>query len=518
MASRSSKSGPTPARKNHLSATIETLYQEHGYIISLLDGLEQQTLKLKSGKIPDYQLLLESIDYLTHFPDRYHHPREDLLFAGLLKQNKTFASHMERLQREHVTLRLHNNRLFAELNAAVEGAPVDRPALMRKLQRYIKGYRQHIAYESSEIFPQAKGSLSAAQLGELDQRTRYLDDPLFGDTISRRYHRLGRVLNLRAATLRDEVLGREFSALESVLENLTKVSDMVPPIPSIPSVFRRASATPSWQARAMNIFTRTVMKPALRFGSLESLRAISVHADELGDKNFPSYTKVDPVEGAADNLPGNAWVTTMAGIGSPSDAEKLESPFSHGMKKAFDYLSELLIAQEKAKGIEISKIDYVCPGEIGPWSTMATLLTAAQIGRSVIDADGGGRAYPNLAMTAYAGANVSVNPMTLANDQPEFFPNGTVNTESVTAGFQVQTEDVVESCSRYLLSAPQFNGVAGFSTWAMDVTKFMMEGMAVGQMVTNREERVQRLLNYLGDRLEEIFMEGESGAIGRHST
>ena len=65
-----------------------------------------------------------------------------------------------------------------------------------------------------------------------------------------------------------------------------------------------------------------------------------------------------------------------------------------------------------------------------------------------------------------------------------------------------------------------------FSDWAdrgerfllaMDVTKFLMEGMAVGQMVTNREERVQRLLNYLGDRLEEIFKEGSSGAIGRHS-
>ncbi len=65
-----------------------------------------------------------------------------------------------------------------------------------------------------------------------------------------------------------------------------------------------------------------------------------------------------------------------------------------------------------------------------------------------------------------------------------------------------------------------------FSEWAdtgerfllaMDVTKFLMEGMAVGQMVTNREERVTRLMNYLGDRLEEIFEEGGSSAIGRHS-
>lgn len=53
---------------------------------------------------------------------------------------------------------------------------------------------------------------------------------------------------------------------------------------------------------------------------------------------------------------------------------------------------------------------------------------------------------------------------------------------------------------------------------AMDVTKFMMEGLAVGQLVVNREERVNRLLDYLADRLEEIFEEGTSGAIGRHSS
>jgi AcrR family transcriptional regulator len=52
---------------------------------------------------------------------------------------------------------------------------------------------------------------------------------------------------------------------------------------------------------------------------------------------------------------------------------------------------------------------------------------------------------------------------------------------------------------------------------AMDVTKFMMEGMAVGQIVGNREQRVNRLLDYLSDRLEEIFEQGEASAIGRHS-
>lgn len=52
---------------------------------------------------------------------------------------------------------------------------------------------------------------------------------------------------------------------------------------------------------------------------------------------------------------------------------------------------------------------------------------------------------------------------------------------------------------------------------AMDISKFMMEGMAVGQIVNNREARVQHLLDYLADRLEEIFKEAGPSAAGRHS-
>ena len=295
MANKNSTARPPARRKSHLSNIIDRLYSEHRYILSLLDGLGQQALKLKPGKVPDYQLLLESVDYLTHYPDQYHHPREDLLFAGMLKQDAAFSKHMERLQREHASLRQYNNQLFAELSAVAEGAPVDRPELLLKLQRYIKGYRQHIAYESGEIFPNAKGSLRQAQLRKLDERTRYVNDPLFGDSISRRYHRLGRDLNLRAATLRDNVLAKEFSALETALQNLTRVSDMLPRIPSIPNIFRLTSARPSWQARMMNTCTRVVMKPVMRHGSLESLRAITVRADEQGERSLPPDLKTESV-------------------------------------------------------------------------------------------------------------------------------------------------------------------------------------------------------------------------------
>lgn len=53
---------------------------------------------------------------------------------------------------------------------------------------------------------------------------------------------------------------------------------------------------------------------------------------------------------------------------------------------------------------------------------------------------------------------------------------------------------------------------------AMDVTKFLMEGMAVGQWGQDRDQRVSRLLDYLADRLEEIFADNGPTAITQHSS
>lgn len=80
----------------------------------------------------------------------------------------------------------------------------------------------------------------------------------------------------------------------------------------------------------------------------------------------------------------------------------------------------------------------------------------------------------------------------------------------------VQFDKHVQECNSELFSEWQDRGDRFLL--AMDVTKFMMEGMAVGQLVVNRQARVNRLMDYLADRLEEIFEEGESGAIGRHSS
>ena len=76
-------------------------------------------------------------------------------------------------------------------------------------------------------------------------------------------------------------------------------------------------------------------------------------------------------------------------------------------------------------------------------------------------------------------------------------------------------EEHVQESNRELFS--EWNDRGERYLLAMDVTKFLMEGMALSQMTTNRKQRVRRMIDYLADRLKEIFEEGAGSAISRHT-
>ncbi len=285
-----------------LAGIIETLYSEHAYLGALLDRLEPEAEKLKPGKVPDYALLLEIVDYLTHYPDQYHHPREDLLFGSLLRNDAAFEDRLGRLRREHETLHRYNDELFDELSDIARGRPADRPRLLRNLGRYVDGYRRHMEYESREIFPHARGTLTPEELGELDAKTRYIDDPIFGAELQRRYHRLGRKLRSTVGGIESELIAGEIDAIGSIIERVSELIDSMTERrgswdASLASFVRdRAlrvrsalglAPRPSWQARVMNACTRVMMKPLMRFGSVESMRSMSGRLDEQQARRLP---------------------------------------------------------------------------------------------------------------------------------------------------------------------------------------------------------------------------------------
>ncbi len=232
-----------------MSDTLDTLYSEHRYLSTLLDILETESARLKPRKVPDYHLLLDIIDYLTHYPDVYHHPREDLLFTTMVDRDDEFEPLLERLEREHRTLKQYNHELFNELTAVVAGRAADRPLMLRSIERYIDAYRQHMDYESREIFPRAKGVLSAADQRKLAKKTQAIDDPLFGGEIQYQYQRVGRNLQARMELAGQDMLANEFEAIQSSIGRLSRLANTLEDLKN--TVTRRSSE--SWQEQKETI-------------------------------------------------------------------------------------------------------------------------------------------------------------------------------------------------------------------------------------------------------------------------
>lgn len=180
--------------------TTPTAYwhAEHVNFVRLLDLLEQQVEAFRKDAHPDYELMLDICEYLQHFPDRFHHPREDVAFALLARKDPKLAEQVERLRHEHRIIAWVGKQFMSLLSACVDGSLVGRAEVEACASMYLVYYRQHLAEEEREILPAAAKMLTPADWAEVGVAVPSARDPLFGDDFTERYRDLRRLIELRA--------------------------------------------------------------------------------------------------------------------------------------------------------------------------------------------------------------------------------------------------------------------------------------------------------------------------------
>ena len=80
---------------------IERLSQEHRNIEKLLAILERELEVFNHGDRPDLKVIRAVISYFEPYPEVYHHPQEDLVFAKLEIRDPAAAAKVGDLAREH---------------------------------------------------------------------------------------------------------------------------------------------------------------------------------------------------------------------------------------------------------------------------------------------------------------------------------------------------------------------------------------------------------------------------------
>lgn len=250
------------------------------------------------------------------------------------------------------------------------------------------------------------------------------------------------------------------------------------------------------------------MKPQKTFFNRQDLQDILFGAVLLGSggggsiengkqliKKFAPHPQVEYIEPA--NVEKFKYMPVLAGLGSPDAFEKHD--FSRSPKIVFEAL-------EQAKQRSFS---YTVPVETGAIAHLTAMLVAVQKGIAVVDGDGGGRAFPSLAMASFAeskaGSNktaVPISPVVIATER-EVEQGGT------EVQFNQNDPADVDDLGRAVISTQEFEDVAAIACFAMDgetmqktivpntLTRARNVGRLIREAVQNKKNPVADVLSYL---------------------
>ena len=181
-----------------MAEPITAWHADHVNFARLLDLLERELAAFHAGEQPDYAVMLDIVHYLRHYPDRFHHPREDVAFARLVERDPALELQLARRLQEHRVIAAAGERLLEVLEGAAEGALIERSAVEAAAATYLVYYRHHLAAEEQEVIPRAAQLLTPGDWAAVAAAAPGGFDPLFGEASEARYRELRRQIALEA--------------------------------------------------------------------------------------------------------------------------------------------------------------------------------------------------------------------------------------------------------------------------------------------------------------------------------
>ncbi len=141
---------------------------------------------MEQGEEPQYPVMLDILLYMTHHPDLFHHPREELMFARICQRLEQPSELIEQLREEHRINGQRSLKLLDMLRAVVNGSLVSQEELGEACHEYVRGQRLHIAREESGLYRLAEAHLTEEDWESLDVDAEKRANP-FADKLRRRY-------------------------------------------------------------------------------------------------------------------------------------------------------------------------------------------------------------------------------------------------------------------------------------------------------------------------------------------
>lgn len=169
---------------------LDLLQQDHRNISKLLDIFEKQITIMQGGDNPDYRMMQDIMHYMGHYPNEFHHPREEQLYEKIKNRSMEIKSLVSRIDNEHITMGKLTDCIKDRLTEIFNGSIVPTSTIYELSKEFLDIYRKHIEFEERDMFPLIRESLTEQDWMEINASVSNIDDPLFGKTVEDFYQYL----------------------------------------------------------------------------------------------------------------------------------------------------------------------------------------------------------------------------------------------------------------------------------------------------------------------------------------
>jgi hemerythrin-like domain-containing protein len=173
-----------------MASVVEVLREEHRNIARLLDALEHQIGVFAEGGDPDYDIVRGVADYFGEFPDRCHHPKENVIFARLKAVDPAAASAVGDLVDEHRAVHQRVGQFRQDIDQLLSESDIARDRVVDTASGFIEAERQHMRMEEELFLPLAEQRLTPADWSAIEAALANRADPLFGGKVEAQFKAL----------------------------------------------------------------------------------------------------------------------------------------------------------------------------------------------------------------------------------------------------------------------------------------------------------------------------------------
>lgn len=164
-----------------LNSALAVIHDEHRSLAAVVHGLRYLVRESRTKNIrPDFRILWAMITYLEEFPEKLHHPKENVyLFARLRQRTHEADTVLAELEQQHAAGAHHVRHLELALGHYEAGTPDGLEKFSEAVEKFADEILKHMAFEESILIPLARKYLTAEDWVEIGAAFSENGDPRF---------------------------------------------------------------------------------------------------------------------------------------------------------------------------------------------------------------------------------------------------------------------------------------------------------------------------------------------------